>query len=95
MIQTPPSIRQLAEELTAKIEAQVVGNFYCRNGWDSATEVIESALLTLAHQVREEDARIAEDIVNTWTRGGIHNTQPSDIAAAIRARQETRLVSDV
>jgi hypothetical protein len=41
-----------------------------------------------ANQIREEDARIAEDIVNTWTRGGIHNTQPSDIAAAIRARQE-------
>jgi hypothetical protein len=41
---------------------------------------LESALTTLAMQIREEDARIADD----YTK--LH--RPFEIAAAIRARQE-------
>jgi len=76
MTQTPPSIRQLAEALQKQLNASVGCLDVKCEGCQREITLIESALLTLATQIRKEDA------LTCITFGA------QEAAAAIRARQE-------
>lgn len=83
MTQTDTSRRRLAEETTQEIYGKFgdIKNLIQRDCAYRARDIIEAALTTLAQQIREEDARIVENILGkdkSWTQ----------IADAIRARQE-------
>ena len=90
MTQTDTSRRRLAEDTLVKLERKIASLYPADKL--ILIGIIESALTTLATQIREEDARIAESVMFDGLpvdphRRGFKSAQDK-IAAAIRARQE-------